>query len=489
MASYVLAAVYFTLSGTTVTVVKSQNVSSVVRNSTGQYTINFSSALADANYMALMTCRGAGSYTDALECAASRNTTSGKNTYSTSSIDVVCFGPKNSPAVAEAERVCVLILDAATADADVAAMWTVAGAAVTVQHQTNVSSITRNLAGVFTLNFNSALADANYSMFCGSRVADGAGELSFISNGDRNPTGSLNLHTSSAFTNLAGLDNNGDAGTVSDPVKASAMARKASRTGTGILAAVRFSISGTTCTVVDQQNVASVTYISTGVYKVNFTSNLADTNWVPICAGKWGDVAGSNNAPWVGVPGVGGTDHTLTTSAVTVATRFFQNSGPFDASTIDVWIVDASLLGTTPGETSTGVLTFPGVAFNAAATDSHTGTGILTFAGVSFAGVSGLGPSTAGNLAFSGISFSARANDTMAHGLMSFAGISFAASVGLGPSTSGTLAFQGVSFAGVSRVSHTAVGAMHFAGISIIASALDFPAAGLGRRSFWTFGA
>ncbi len=49
--------VYFTVSGTTVTVQASYNVSSVVRNSTGNYTVNFTTAFSSANY-GVSNCMG-----------------------------------------------------------------------------------------------------------------------------------------------------------------------------------------------------------------------------------------------------------------------------------------------------------------------------------------------------------------------------------------------------------------------------------------------
>ena len=44
---------------TTVTVGASYNVSSVTRRGTGQYTVNFTSAFADANYSGVYGCRSA----------------------------------------------------------------------------------------------------------------------------------------------------------------------------------------------------------------------------------------------------------------------------------------------------------------------------------------------------------------------------------------------------------------------------------------------
>jgi hypothetical protein len=52
---------------TTATIRSSYNVSSVTRNGTGDYTVNFATALSDANYAAVMsaeTALGAGTFAD-----------------------------------------------------------------------------------------------------------------------------------------------------------------------------------------------------------------------------------------------------------------------------------------------------------------------------------------------------------------------------------------------------------------------------------------
>ncbi len=272
-------------------------------------------------------------------------------------------------------------------------------------------------------------------------------------------------------------------------------------------------------------------------YTANFTGNVGSII-IPFAGGTTSDLKGViyDNTGVGGLPGalLGISTNTITSG--TYGETTFSFSGVSVASGTDYWfgVVSDSIPGTTlnvtlcppqtlgiafnsgtyasptnpfgaapstanfryptiviqgsSAETSTGVLTFPGIAFSATATDSHTSTGLLTFSGVSFAGI-GHDTTAQGILAFGGISFAASAVDITSGGVLTFSGISFASLGGIGPSTHGVLAFQGVSFAGLSTVSHVATGAMHFAGISIIASALDFPGAGLGRRSFWTFGA
>jgi len=48
--------------GSTVAIASSYNVSSVTRSSAGQYVVNFTTALADANYAPMMSCSGDVSY-------------------------------------------------------------------------------------------------------------------------------------------------------------------------------------------------------------------------------------------------------------------------------------------------------------------------------------------------------------------------------------------------------------------------------------------
>lgn len=73
--------------------------------------------------------------------------------------------------------------------------------------------------------------------------------------------------------------------------------------------------------------------------------------------------------------------------------------------------------------------------------------------------------------------------------LMTFAGISFDIDAAAIRETVVVLGFTGISISGILSVAHSAAVTMAFAGISMRASVLASPAAGSGRRSFWTFGA
>lgn len=59
---------------TTATVRASYNVSSVVRNSTGDYTINFTNAMADANYFACQMTGSGGTATGAMGTTSQTST-------------------------------------------------------------------------------------------------------------------------------------------------------------------------------------------------------------------------------------------------------------------------------------------------------------------------------------------------------------------------------------------------------------------------------
>ena len=57
-----LAKAWARWTGSTVAIASSYNVSSITRSSAGQYVVNFTTALADANYAPMMSCSGDVSY-------------------------------------------------------------------------------------------------------------------------------------------------------------------------------------------------------------------------------------------------------------------------------------------------------------------------------------------------------------------------------------------------------------------------------------------
>jgi len=98
---------------------------------------------------------------------------------------------------------------------------------------------------------------------------------------------------------------------------------------------------------------------------------------------------------------------------------------------------------------------------------------------------SGLGEMTFGGLAFSG---EARRAEQVS-GLMSFGGIAINASSATHLSLTGDMAFEGVGFSGTINPGESAVGRMTFNGLAMFGALFDYPPAGSGRRSSWTYGA
>lgn len=356
MANYVLAAVYFTLSGTTVTVQKQQNVASVVRNSTGQYTITFTSTLSTGNYGVIVSGRQADLSSSLITIAsANRDGTSGHNLHSTSAVDILVMNSTGGfGAAVEADKVAVICFDPTVSNADILAAdyFTVAGTVSTLVANTNVASVTRKAAGIYEHDFSAALSSSSYSVFGGARLGNFAGANAIYNGGNRNSTSGNNLHTTTKFSNDAGqfagssspppvdLSNGSDTGNFG-----SILVRDSSATAIGILAGARVSVSGGVCTLVKSTNVSSVTYEAVGWYRVNFTSTLADTNYGTVVQGKWPDTT-SDDTPAMS-PGVGSAagSNVYSTSAVDVLAREVATAA--DVDTFDILVFDASLIGTT----------------------------------------------------------------------------------------------------------------------------------------------
>ena len=90
----------------TVAIRASFNVSSITDNSTGDYTINFTNALADANYATIMTTRISNSDTNGVLIQGPR----GGSTYSTTAVRVITAASiGSSTGMFDAESVYVAI--------------------------------------------------------------------------------------------------------------------------------------------------------------------------------------------------------------------------------------------------------------------------------------------------------------------------------------------------------------------------------------------
>lgn len=350
MANYVLAAVYFTLSGTTVTVQKQQNVTSVVRNSTGQFTITFTSTLSTGNYGALVCARRAdGASSQGTASGPSRNSST-HNAYSTAALDIIVQGSAGGNV--DPDKVAVIIFDPTVANADILAAdyFTVSGTTATLVANTGVTSVTRKVAGVYEHDFSPSLSTAFYSAFGGARYGDFTNDDFPINGQNRNSTSGNNLHTTAKFSHATPDLNNAG---FFDIAKGCLLVMDPSKTAPGVLARARVSVSGGACSIVNSGaaavNVSSVTYESTGWYRVNFSSALANANYGVIVQGKWADT--SNDDTPTMAPGVGSSSgsNVYSTSAVDVLARSAGTA--FDIDTFDILVFDASLIGTASSTT------------------------------------------------------------------------------------------------------------------------------------------
>ena len=92
----------------TVAIRASYNVSSITDNGTGNYTINFTSALADANYSTTISCSdeaGTGGHAEGW-IASSYN---GPSVYSSTAVKIQFYNDTNSGALVDKAIVCVAI--------------------------------------------------------------------------------------------------------------------------------------------------------------------------------------------------------------------------------------------------------------------------------------------------------------------------------------------------------------------------------------------
>lgn len=343
--SGIVAAVFFTVSGGVATIVGQKNVASITRHAAGHYRINFNSALSDGNYGVLAQGRFADSSTDTpVLVQPNRNSSSGRNLYSTSSVDLLCI---SSGAVSGVEVVscCVVIFDPQSVSADylAAASWTVSGTTPSLQRQKNMGSISRHSAGVYRVNFSSALADADYSEFGTTRYGDFTDDAIAVWGQNRNTGIPSNLHSTASLDLCTGRL--GWTTTVSnfDTARGSVLISKSNVAPRGTLARARFSVSGGVATLVSSWNVASVTYQATGCYRVNFTTPLIDADYGVICSGKFANFT-DDNAPIIGPNrNSSASRNVYSANAVDIAARS-TNGGNFDPDFVNVWVLKPWLM-------------------------------------------------------------------------------------------------------------------------------------------------
>jgi hypothetical protein len=337
----IVAAVYFTVSGTTPTIVGQKNVASVTRQSQGVYRITFTSALANNNYGIMLAARGA-TTTDHFPILVqpNRDSTGGNNTYSTTTVDIVCQTPKAASQPDPA--LCgVVVFDPAAVSASnylAAASWTLSGTTLTMQRQTNVGSMSRLATGVYRTTFASALATSDYSEFAMSRYPDFTSVSSPIAGQNRNTTLPSNLHSTASLDLCTGRLNassgNFEAGRGSVLVGRSDVAPR------GTIARARFSVSGGVATLISSYNVSSITVGGTGLYRVNFTTPSSDSDYAVFASGKWGGST-DDDAPIIGADRF--TGNLYSTAGVDLS-AYNWNASIFDPEIVNVWVLKPWLM-------------------------------------------------------------------------------------------------------------------------------------------------
>lgn len=344
----ILAAVYFTVSATVVTVVGQKNVSSVTRQASGVYRITFSSALANTNYGMMGACRAADFTNDKpMIVQPNRFSTGGNNTYSTTTVDIACQVQSEGTATATDPIKCAaIIFDPSAVSASnykAAASWTVSGTTVTLQRQLNVASMSRHAAGVYRTTFTSALSDANYSEFGCSRYADATNIAVPLFGQNRNTTIPSNLHSTAALDLCTGLLNTQLGGNF-DTGRGSVLISKSNVAPRGTIARVRFSVTAGVAAIIDSYNVSSITVQGTGLYRVNFTLPCPDNDFTVLCTGKWSGST-DDDTPLIGANRNSSASRNLyATTGVDIAASSYGSGSFFHADFVNVWVVKPWLM-------------------------------------------------------------------------------------------------------------------------------------------------
>jgi hypothetical protein len=340
----ILAAVYFTVSGTTPTIVGQKNVASITRNGQGKYRITYTSALANNNYGFIAGAQWAAVAGDnntplVVPC---RNSTSGFNTYSTTAVDIAvtdAIGQLFDPGLCG-----IIIFDPSAVGSDylAACSVTVSGTTPTLQRQTNVSSAPRQATGVYRPTFTSALANANYSVFGSSRYADFTNDASAFFSQSRTTARA----TGSDDLNVGTIAQTG--GTVGnfEPGRFSMLARNSDTSPRGTLAGAQFTVSAGVVTLVKSWNVASITRSATGLFRLNYANALSDTDYVVMASGKFATSGTTQDSPLIGMNrNSTGPLNLHSVNSVDLVCRSWGASGlPFDPELADVWVVKPWLM-------------------------------------------------------------------------------------------------------------------------------------------------
>lgn len=352
----VLAAGFVTLSGTTPTLHGHQNVASVTRNSTGQFTIAFTADLPTADYGFLGGGKApdANNNDDSILVAPNSDTSAGFNTYSTAAIDIVTA--YNIGTLVDPQNFSFIIYDpASTGGALLAAVnATVAAGVATINRGGGVSAITKKTSswinGVFEVDLSPALGFADYSAFAGLRTPDTSG-LSLAAGAQGNDTTSpgYNAHAAGVYNLVSQSLNTGDD---IDPGTLSLAVLDLTASITGVLAAGRISTAGGVCTLIESFNlntpVLETTFFGHS-YKLTFTTNLGTSNYGVIASAKAYDAgAPAQPAPMIAGPtgytGDGGLYHSYDGATLDLNCHFPNGGNPVACDVLDVIVFDPAAI-------------------------------------------------------------------------------------------------------------------------------------------------
>lgn len=327
--AFVAAAALFTVAGGVVTIVSQQNVASITRSSSGVYSVTFTAALGNTTYSVIAGGQfPAGSSDQNPVCRATGSQSTSGFTLGTSvSLNF------NSWTFSDVQSCSFFVMDPSAGNPGAILAGATWNASTTIVNSVGpVSSLTNANTGEWKPSFSPALSTANYVAIFGGN--NGSNPPLYICNDNDNLNG-YNTHATSSLSIGDCLGANG----VEYAALMGFMAIDPAQYATGLLAAVRFSVSGTTCSILSQQNVASVTYQTTGCYEITFTIPQPTANYgvigscqTPSASGQIGGSVGINNNSSAG-------RNTYTTAAVCISIQD-RNAGIRDAATVDVFVWD-----------------------------------------------------------------------------------------------------------------------------------------------------
>ena len=352
---FFLAAAFGTVSGGVVTLQKSQNVSSIVKNSTGQFTVNFARALPNANYGVLSDCLFPynGGFDAAGTCAPNRDSSAGHNAYSTTQLDLLCWIGGGMNAAVDPQNISLIVYDPGISASGVQASvnFTISGGVCTMQRSVGMSGVAYIVAGVYEFDFSPTLSRSDYSALLGARLptASGAGGTTSMSASIiASPTG-RNFHSTTQLS-MGAMGGNLSAPT--EMAIGSGFVIDANSPPTGVLAAARLSYtsSGAAPTVARSFNINGGSSVCNngspgGNLSINlaFSSALANTNYGVICTGV---SSGTYPAKAYERFYSGGVGSVRTTTNLSIS--LYGGSGPVDVIVFDAFALAPSASGTTP---------------------------------------------------------------------------------------------------------------------------------------------